>query len=376
MRYSYARLGLIATAVFVLFSTVFYATLPDDRPFSCRTLKTCGFKPPPAYPHEVPAGFFNNTSEDEGQWADGTLYYRREVPGAGPKILFLAINKDATTWGKDTLSTGRTIDDFINLLITTDLDFTGVSLGVMTASRDEFDAIRRAAQPYPFARISVFYRKEDDGGPDVPYADRHKPEVQRQRRQRLAVLRNYLMLRSLEDEPHLVWVDADIAEFSPGIVQAMVAHAEARPGDVGLITARCSKYEDEPPGDDYDRNAWRLDRAAPGLLGPVAEKDHETAALRLGSTRHQVDELATGTKDGDLIPLDSVGGTILYVRAALVHRGLSFPPFYVVGTTFARDGWVGIETEGICYVAQQLGGHGAGCFLLGGSHKVRHVDSD
>lgn len=372
MRYSYARLGVIAAVVFIVFSTFFYASLPDDRPFSCRTLKTCGFKPPPEYPHEVPEGFFNNTEEEEGQWADGTLYYRREVPDTNPNVLFLTLNKDATAWGKDFLSTGRSIQDFVNLLITTDLDFTTVSLGVMTASRDEFDAIKRETQAYPFARISVFFQEASGPDTNIPYKDRHDPEVQRQRRARLSILRNYLMLRSLQDEPHMVWVNADIAEFSPGIVQAMIGHAEERPGDVGLITARCSKYR---PDDDYDHNAWSLDRDAPGLLGPVAEKDHETAALRLGNTRHHVDELVKGTNDDDLIPLDSVGGTILYIRSSLVHRGVTFPPFYVVGTMFGHDGWVGIETEGICYIVQQLG-DGAGCFLLGGSHKVRHVDSD
>ncbi len=366
MRYSYVRLGVIAAAVFILISTFFYVTPLPDYSVSCRTLSTC-FKPPPEYPHKVPDDFFNNTSEQEGQLADGTQYYTREVRDASPHVLFLSINKDATAWGKDFLATGRTIKDFVSLLITTDLDFTSVSLGMMTASRQEYDAIRRVTTRYPFARISVFF--QPDTGPDIPYDHRHDPEVQRQRRARLSILRNYLMLRTLRDEPHMIWVDADIAELSPGIVQTMVGHAEKR-NDVGLITARCSKYR---PDDDYDLNAWALDRGAPGLMGPVAQKDHETAALRLGNTRHHVEELIKGTSDSDLIRLDSVGGTILYIRSSLVHQGLSFPPFYIVGTTFGHEGWVGIETEGICYIAQQVGD--VGCFLLGGNNSVRHTDS-
>ena len=366
VRYNYARLGILAVAVFFIISTFFYVSIPSDRAFSCRTLSTC-FQAPPEYPHEVPDDFFNNTSEHEGEWFDGTLYYRREVPDAKPKVLFLSLNKDTAAWGKDFMSTGRTIKDFINLLITTDLDFTTVSLGVMTASHREFEAIKKATSSYPFARISVFYQKNDE--PDVSKEDKGKPEVEKKRRARLSTLRNYLMLRSLVDEPHMVWVDSDIAEFGPGIVQAMLGHAEER-DDVGLLTAHCTINQ---PEDDYDRKAWSLDREAPGIMGPVWEKDFDQASSRLQNTRHQVEELITNTGDTDLIPLDSVGGTILYIRSKLVHRGVSFPPFHVVGTTFGRDGWTGIETEGICYVAQQVGG--GDCFLMGGNYSVRHADS-
>lgn len=366
VRYNYARLGVLAVAVFIIISTFFFVSLPSDRAFSCRTLSTC-FQAPPEYPHDIPDDFFENNSESEGEWFDGTLYYRREVQNARPKVLFLSLNKDTAAWGKDFMSTGRTIQDFINLLVTTDLDFTTVSLGVMTASHTEFEAIKRATSSYPFARISVFYQKNDE--PKVSKEDKGKPEVEHKRRARLSTLRNYLMLRSLVDEPHMVWVDADIAEFSPGVVQAMIGHAEERE-DVGLVTAHCSIDE---PGEDYDKKAWSLDKEAPGLMGSVAEKDFQQADYRLQNTRHQVKELIKGTSDNDLIPLDSVGGTILYVRSNLVHRGVSFPPFHVVGATWSRDGWAGIETEGICYVAQQLGG--SGCFLLGGNHSVRHADS-
>ncbi|RYP59859.1 hypothetical protein DL769_008374 [Monosporascus sp. CRB-8-3] len=337
MRYSYGRLGVIAAAVFIVVSTFFYANLPDDRSFSCRTLSTC-FKSQTEYPHAVPDGFYDNAVEDEGELSDGTLYSRRDVPNANPKVLFLSLNKDA--WGQDFLATGRTIQDFISLLISTDLDFTTVSIALMTASRKEFDAIKTATRSFPFARISVFY--QEDKGPEIEDRDRHTPEAQRKRRSYLATLRNYLMLRSLKDEPHMVWVDADIVEFSPGIVQTMISRAEER-DDVGLLTARCGK---SLAGDDYDLNAWQLDNEAPGLRGPVAEKDQKTAAERLEKTRHQVQDLIKDTSDTDLIPLDSVGGTILYIRSSLVHRGVSFPPFNIVGTMFGHDGWTGIETGG------------------------------
>ena len=92
----------------------------------------------------------------------------------------------------------------------------------------------------------------------------------------------------------------------------------------------------------------------------------------LEETRFFVDVLGNGTRADELVPLDSVGGTILYIRADLIRRGVTFPTFNVVGTSWTSDGWIGVETEGICYVASSLAG--GGCFLLGGDHHVRHAD--
>ena len=70
--------------------------------------------------------------------------------------------------------------------------------------------------------------------------------------------------------------------------------------------------------------------------------------------------------------MDSVGGTILYIRANLIREGVVFPHFNIVGTTWEQAGWVGVETEGLCYMAKGL--VGGGCYVLGGKHHVRHSD--
>jgi hypothetical protein len=67
-----------------------------------------------------------------------------------------------------------------------------------------------------------------------------------------------------------------------------------------------------------------------------------------------------------------VGGTILCIRARLVREGVVFPHFNIVGTTWSQPGWIGVETEGLCYMAKGL--TGGGCYTLGGKHYVRHSD--
>ncbi|KAI1488936.1 Anp1-domain-containing protein [Biscogniauxia mediterranea] len=374
VRFNHNRLGLIFAAC-ILTLILFQTTEFRKRSWSCKTLSSCigpGVRPH-TYHH------WDNVDENlrvltsEKTLHDGTLFFHRQTEDSDPEILILVLNKDEKSWSKDFRSTSRNIYDFVDLLVSTDLDFTKVSLGLMTSSREQFEIAKKATQSLPFARVALLY-SEDHDGPDIEYANRHDPAVQFQRRAAIAGLRNYLMLRALEDEQHIVWIDADIVELSRGVVQAMVGHATRRE-DAGVITALCSQTLTY----NYDKNAWALDRGrAPHLLGPVPDDQRDAAAAQLVDTRLYVDELVrrarAGDADADLVPVDSVGGTLLYVRAALVRRGLSFPTFNAVGTTWARDGWIGVETEGLCYLAGRLQGGGGGCFVLGGSHRARHAD--
>jgi hypothetical protein len=63
--------------------------------------------------------------------------------------------------------------------------------------------------------------------------------------------------------------------------------------------------------------------------------------------------------EGDLVRLDSVGGTMLLVRAGLHRDGLVFPPFpYGIGNPKIRSDnhWLGeIETEGLGIMADDMG---------------------
>ncbi|KAI0904490.1 Anp1-domain-containing protein [Ustulina deusta] len=376
-RFSGFRLGpVIAAVLFTLL--LFYTTEFRRRSWSCKTWATCLGGRPHSYKHwddvdpELRIDVFEKTLHD------GTLFFHRQtVENSSPEILILVLAQDAHSWSKDYLSTRRNIYDFLDLLVSTNLDFTKVTLGLMTSSRQEYDMAAKATEKLPFARVALYFREEQV--PRIAYADRHKPHVQRQRRARIASLRNYLMLRTLRDEQHLVWVDADIVEISPGIVQTMMGHAEKHRG-VGIMTALCTQTRTH----NYDKNAWAFkwqgneleaddgNKTKLDIMGPVGDDQLSAAVRQLSERRVYVSELIENTHDDDLLHVDSVGATILYIRAHLVRQGISFPASNVVGTTWTHDGWSGIETEGICYLASQI--EGGGCFVLGGTHRVRHAD--
>ncbi|KAK5636430.1 hypothetical protein RRF57_012142 [Xylaria bambusicola] len=377
-RFSGLRLGPIVAAV--LFTLLLlYTTEFRRRSWSCKDWTTClmGGRSH-SYKHwdDVDPEFKVDTFERTLH--DGTVYFHRQtVDNISPGIMILILAQDAHSWSKDYLSTRRNIYDFLDLLISTDLDFKNVTLGLITSTRHEYDMAIKATENLPFARVALYFREEQ--APKIAYADRHKVHVQRQRRARIASMRNYLMLRTLRDEEHIVWVDADVVEISPGIVQTMVGHAERHQG-ASIMTALCTQTRKH----NYDRNAWAfktqgsndLDAAEANktldIMGPVSDDQLGDALRQLDERRVYVNELIENTHDDDLIHVDSVGATILYIRAHLVRQGISFPASYVVGTTWSHGGWSGIETEGLCYLASQI--EGGGCFVLGGNHYVRHAD--
>lgn len=101
----------------------------------------------------------------------------------------------------------------------------------------------------------------------------------------------------------------------------------------------------------YDLNAWvghrkvRPPLATGFVPGPL-------------SVRNMQDLYA---ETEDVVQLDSVGGTMLYVRADVHCQGVIFPSHYVIGSEWGAEGYDGIETEGICYSAHFLGFKCWGC---------------
>ncbi|KAI0204015.1 Anp1-domain-containing protein [Astrocystis sublimbata] len=385
-RFSGVRFGPILAAILVTL-VLFYTTEFRRRSWSCATWATCLRGRPHTYNHWDDVDPDYKIDSFEKNLHDGTLlFHRQTVEYSSPEILILVLAQDADSWSKDYVSTRRNIYDFLDLLVSTNLDFTKVTLGLMTSSREEYDKAVKATERYPFARVQLYYR--EDQGPKIAFATRHKPQVQRQLRGRIASMRNYLMLRTLRDEQHLVWVDPDIVEISPDMVQTMMGHAD-RHSSVGIMTALCTKTR----AHNYDKSAWALRRqvldeltlegedekkkksktAAIDFMGPIADDQMTAAVEQLSERRVYVGELIENTHDNDLLHVDSVGATILYIRANLVRQGITFPTSNVVGTTWSHEGWTGIESEGICFLASQLA-NGGGCFVLGGNHHVRHAD--
>jgi hypothetical protein len=303
---------------------------------------------------------------------DGVRRFVRNYHNTHPDMIFMVLTKDKSSWGQETFKPSRTFYDYLGLINSTGLDMRQLSLGIMTSSEEEYALYKNATSYTPIPRVTVLFRQsEDDHDPNwwssTPRGGRHNHAIQTQRRMHVATLRNELMSRTLHDEEHIMWIDSDISYLSPGIVQMMKNHSQ-HVEDASVITARCQMGWNP----DYDANSWQGARTKSPSSGRKAEED-ETSHVPAQTTQKHIGELIKGTSDEDIVPLDSVGGTILYVRASLVHQGLTFPPYYTIGTGWGRDGWDGLETEGMCYVARYL--RGGGCYTLGGNNSVTHTNN-
>jgi Anp1 protein len=159
--------------------------------------------------------------------------------------------------------------------------------------------------------------------PDVP---RHHAAYQAARRAVLARARNHLLFRALDDEQWVLWIDADVVEYPADIVQRLTAL------ELDIVHPHCVL---ERGGTSFDRNAWR-----------------DNGRLHMEDLR-----------GSERVRLDSVGGTMLLVRADRHRDGLVFPPFFYGGQSRwvrsphpERGVRVGeIETEGLGVMAKDMG---------------------
>jgi hypothetical protein len=156
---------------------------------------------------------------------------------------------------------------------------------------------------------------------------RWAPPFQLPRRVVLARARNRLLFAALDDEEWVLWLDVDVSEYPPDVIDRLLEVEK------DIVTPHCVVA---PGGQTFDWNAWR-----------------EKGQVRM-------DALRGGP---DLVRLDAVGGTMLLVRADVHRDGLIFPPYlYGRPSRFARDtspftgkGIGEVETEGLGMMAKDMG---------------------
>ena len=208
------------------------------------------------------------------------------------------------------------------------LTYPHLSLGILEgdSADDTFAAVeQRLDQSCPGFRRKLLVKK--DFGFTIPEGvPRYHPVYQEQRRAVLARARNHLLFSALRDEDWVLWLDVDVVEYPADIVERLLAC------DRDIVHPNCVI---EFGGPSFDRNAW---------------KD--------GGRKHLSDLRGQG-----LVRLESVGGTMLLVRADRHRDGLVFPPFFYG----ARSRWVRdphplrgtqvgeIETEGLAMMAKDMG---------------------
>jgi glycosyltransferase involved in cell wall biosynthesis len=201
-----------------------------------------------------------------------------------------------------------------------------LSLGVLES--DSTDGTWERMAPHLEAlrpRFQAVHRFRRDFGFTIPPGlPRWAPRLQVQRRSILARARNQLLFRALDDEEWVLWLDVDVIEYPPDIIERLLSTGKQ------IVTPNCVY---QYGGTSFDLNSWR-----------------DRGRLHLHDLK----------PEGDLVPLDAVGGTMLLVHADIHRDGLIFPSFpYGLGNPKVRreeNYWAGeIETEGLGMMASDAG---------------------
>ena len=154
---------------------------------------------------------------------------------------------------------------------------------------------------------------------------RWAPAYQLTRRSILARARNQLLFRALAGEDWVLWLDVDVVAFPADLIERLLAY------ELDILHPHCVRVAGGPT---FDRNGWR---------------DHGRKFL------------SDFRGAGRPVRLDSVGGTVLFIRADIHRDGLVFPPFrYGVESPTARPtheiwGRGEVETEGLGVMAADMG---------------------
>jgi hypothetical protein len=169
-----------------------------------------------------------------------------------------------------------------------------------------------------FRRVGLW--KRDFGYRIRAGTHRAAAQVQLMRRSILARSRNHLLLHALDDEEWVLWIDVDVIECPPDVIERLLGTGKS------IVHPHCVL---DHGGPTFDLNAWR-----------------EHGRIHMDALRGE----------GDLVKLDAVGGTMLLVKADIHRDGLVFPSFpYGRASATARPGGAELDTEGLGIMARDMG---------------------
>lgn len=157
--------------------------------------------------------------------------------------------------------------------------------------------------------------------------ERWDASIQFQRRAVLARSRNHLLFHALDDEDWVLWLDVDVIDYPADIIEKLLSYKK------DIIMPHCVH---EHSRETFDQNVWR-----------------DKGRLSIMDMRG----------DGEILPVDTAGGTMLMVRADCHRDGLVFPPFLYgkrsdkirpLGKGIVADSEGEIETEGFGIMAADM----------------------
>ncbi|EDK46753.1 hypothetical protein LELG_04934 [Lodderomyces elongisporus NRRL YB-4239] len=262
---------------------------------------------------------------------------------------------------------GRSFELFMDTILTlidnTDSKYQ-FSLGLQNNHLAEFNKIESHIAAKLESLATKFHKITLSSAPQlegegVSRNDRHNDAMQRTRRRLIARSRNFLISQALADEQYIITLDSDIIGFEQGPKMLEIMINSNR----DIIVPRVTRGGIS----DYDRNSWRGKRTK-----PLQEELDLMDANKWGEFRYvprdvqgeiyhfymHVDSQLTDEQKqlNYAVPLDSVGGAVLFFKSIVFKQGANFPTSYIIGTTWDRsEGYDGIETEGLCYLAKPLG---------------------
>lgn len=213
------------------------------------------------------------------------------------------------------------------------LDYPPQQLSLAIMEGDSTDGTAAALQAWPsrlagrFARFDVHQHHTGF----QPGGARWRKEIQRERRSVIAEARNRLLAASLRDEDWVLWLDADLVDYPPALLRALLGAQR------DIVAPLCVR----PNGRVFDLNTFcfRPDRATAERAEDLVDGIYQPPP---GRGRVYLDAFA----DRPLVEIDGVGGAALLVRADLHRRGLNFP-------SYSHQGY--IETEGLAAMARDMG---------------------
>jgi peptide chain release factor subunit 1 len=228
----------------------------------------------------------------------------------------------------------RFLERYVTLLERLTYPRERLSLGLLESDSmdDTFAAATRLLPRLRRRFVGAEVHKHDFGYP-LPPLIRWEPTLQRRRRSILARSRNLLLERSLRDQQWVLWLDVDVIDYPPDLLDRLLAARRS------VLNAHCVHQYGGPT---HDCNAWR-----------------DRGRLHLDDLRGE----------GETVPLHAVGGAVLLVRGDLHRAGLRFPSEpYGVGHPLARERGE-LETEGLGIMAHDVG---EGCWGMPALEVLHH----
>ncbi|KAF8468999.1 Anp1-domain-containing protein [Kalaharituber pfeilii] len=211
--------------------------------------------------------------------------------------------------------------------------------------QDAVHKVQTGKKKEQFAKVTIL-RQDFDSPISQNEKDRHELSAQKSRRAAMSRARNSLLFSVLRpDISWVLWLDGDIVETPPTLIQDLASH------DKALIVPNCyQRYKEKGVSKirPYDYNSWHDSKEALKLAETMGKDEillegyHEMATYRYLMTAEYDPK---GDKHAET-PLDGVGGTALLVKAEVHRDGAMFPPFPFYHL---------IESEGFAKMARRLG---------------------